>query len=155
MTRRETYLSVLTEADLTGVELVELETNLTFWGEENYRKFLLKCPEYFGAKAVVLVEPGKWEVGGFHLSRAVYENLEILKIGVLRRHQRSGIGSHLLEAAYAEGIRRGCSRCFLEVRKSNEAAIQFYLRHRFRFTGSRQRYYHDPVEDAWVMERAL
>jgi [ribosomal protein S18]-alanine N-acetyltransferase len=155
MIPRDIYLSVLTADDIPGIESIEQETSLAYWGAENYRKFLVECPEYFGAKAVILLSPGKREVGGFHLSRAVFENLEVLKVGVLTRHQRAGIGSQLMESAYAEGIRRGCSRCFLEVRKSNESAIRFYLRHRFRFAGSRQNYYRDPVEDAWVMERPL
>ena len=65
------------------------------------------------------------------------------------------MGTTLMEAAYAEGIRRGCRRCFLEVRKSNGPAIEFYYRHGFKTAGSRINYYSDPVEDAWIMERAL
>ena len=93
---------------------------------------------------------------GFFLARSIYDNLEILKLGVFPEYQRQGIGTQLMETAYAEGIRRGCNRCFLEVRKSNQTAIQFYYhRHNFRIAGTRLNYYTDPVEDAWIMERAL
>jgi len=92
---------------------------------------------------------------GFYLARSLFEDLEILKVGVLAEYQRRGIGTLLMESAYAEGIKRGCRRCFLEVRKSNFAAIEFYYRHRFRVAGSRLSYYSGPVEDAWVMERSL
>jgi ribosomal-protein-alanine N-acetyltransferase len=100
-------------------------------------------------------DSSRQELIGFFLARAIYENLEILKIGVLPGCQRQGIGTHLIENAYAEGIRRGCNRCFLEVRKSNQIAIQFYYNHNFRIAGTRPDYYTDPVEDAWIMERAL
>jgi ribosomal-protein-alanine acetyltransferase len=92
---------------------------------------------------------------GFFLARSIYENLEILKLGVFPDFQRQGIGTNLMETAYTEGIRRGCNRCFLEVRKSNQSAIQFYYNHDFRIAGTRLDYYTDPVEDAWIMERAL
>jgi ribosomal-protein-alanine N-acetyltransferase len=60
-----------------------------------------------------------------------------------------------MEASYGEGIKRGCRRCFLEVRKSNQGAIDFYLRHKFIFAGTRLNYYSNPIEDAWIMERNL
>ena len=60
-----------------------------------------------------------------------------------------------MRAAYGEGIRRGCHRCFLEVRKSNQAAIDFYIAHQFQIAGSRRNYYSDPMEDALIMERSF
>jgi ribosomal-protein-alanine N-acetyltransferase len=92
---------------------------------------------------------------GFLLARSVFDDLEILKIGVLPAFQRKGIGTTLMQAAYTEGKRRGCRRCFLEVRMSNRIAIEFYYRHGFKVAGSRLNYYSDPVEDAWIMERPL
>jgi ribosomal-protein-alanine N-acetyltransferase len=141
--------------DVSSLQPLEDEVQLSFWGLENYRRFLEEFPEYFGAKVVLMSDSSRQELIGFFLARAIYENLEILKIGVLPGCQRQGIGTHLIENAYAEGIRRGCNRCFLEVRKSNQIAIQFYYNHNFRIAGTRPDYYTDPVEDAWIMERAL
>jgi len=151
-----TYLSRLTVDDIAGLESLEREAGLNFWGEQHYRRFLEEFTEYFGCK--VTVQPDQDRHGplsGFLFARSIYEHLEILKVGVLPRYQNQGIGTQLMEAAYAEGIRRGCMRCFLEVRKSNENAIRFYHGQRFKISGSRQNYYTDPVEDAWIMERAL
>jgi len=39
---------------------------------------------------------------------------------------------------------------FLEVRKSNTAAIEFYESFHFELVGIRKAYYQDPVEDALV-----
>jgi len=149
------YLVRLTAEDVPLLQPLEDEVQLTFWGKDNYRRFLEEYPEYFGCKAVLLADSGREQLVGFFLARAVYENLEILKVGVFPECQRQGIGTHLMETAYAEGLRRGCNRCFLEVRKSNQNAIQFYYNHSFRIAGTRLNYYTDPVEDAWIMERAL
>jgi [ribosomal protein S18]-alanine N-acetyltransferase len=149
------YLARLTVEDLPSLRPLEDEVNLAFWGKDNYRRFLEEFPEYFGAKAVMSVNSDEETLVGFFLARSIYDNLEILKLGVSPDYQRHGIGTGLMETAYAEGIRRGCSRCFLEVRKSNQTAIQFYYNHNFRIAGTRLNYYTDPVEDAWIMERNL
>jgi ribosomal-protein-alanine N-acetyltransferase len=150
-----THLWPLTEEDISSIELVERETQLTFWGIENYRKFLRDCQEYYGCKAITRSDGKAKGFAGFLLARSVFDDLEILKIGVLPAFQRKGIGTTLMEAAYLEGSRRGCRRCFLEVRMSNRIAIEFYYRHGFKVAGSRLNYYSDPVEDAWIMERPL
>jgi ribosomal-protein-alanine acetyltransferase len=149
------YLARLTVEDVSSLQPLEEQVQLAFWGVENYQRFLEELPEYFGCKAVLVSDSGKETFGGFFLARSICENLEVLKLGVIPDCQRQGIGTHLMEHAYAEGIRRGCSRCFLEVRKSNQNAIQFYYNHNFRIAGTRLNYYTDPVEDAWIMERAL
>ncbi len=149
------YLSRLTSEDISSLEPLEEQVKLAFWGKDNYCRFLEEYPEYFGCKAVLLTETGKEKLVGFFLARSVLENLEILKVGVFPKCQRQGIGTQLMETAYAEGIRRGCQRCFLEVRKSNESAIQFYHHHNFRICGTRLGYYTNPIEDALIMERSL
>lgn len=149
------YLSLLTVDDIPQLESLEQHTRLSFWGLENYRRFLLEYPEYFGCKVVVPEGQGKDKLAGFLLARSLFDYLEVLKVGVNPAYQRQGIGTQLMEAAYSEGIKRGCRRCFLEVRKSNEGAIQFYHTHRFRIAGTRLNYYTGPIEDAWIMERIL
>jgi ribosomal-protein-alanine acetyltransferase len=149
------YFARLTPEDVPLLQPLEDQVNLAFWGNDNYRRFLEEFPEYFGCKAMLMSDADKENLAGFFLARAIYDNLEILKIGVFPLYQRLGIGSELMENAYSEGIRRGCNRCFLEVRKSNQTAIQFYYRHGFRIAGTRLNYYTDPVEDAWIMERNL
>jgi ribosomal-protein-alanine N-acetyltransferase len=149
------YLARLTVDDVPLLQALEDQVKLAFWGNDNYRRFLEEYPENFGNKAVLNSNFGQTKLVGFFLARSIYDNLEILKLGVFPGYQRQGIGTDLMETAYSEGIRRGCNRCFLEVRKSNQVAIQFYYRHNFRIAGTRLNYYTDPVEDAWIMERTL
>jgi ribosomal-protein-alanine N-acetyltransferase len=148
-----TFLANLTVEDIPALEKIELRTKLSFWGNENYQRFLREYPEYFGCKAVILPEVGEDLLAGFLLARCLFENLEILKVAVLPEYHRRGIGTRLMEAAYSEAMMRGCQRCFLEVRKSNHGAIQFYLTQRFKVAGMRANYYSEPVEDALIMER--
>lgn len=147
-------IDVLTAQDIPDLEPLEQMTHLCFWGAEHYTRFL-EQQEYFGRKAVMTVEDGRTKLVGFFLARSILENLELLKIGVYPDYQNGGIGTRLLEAALVEGTKRGCLRCFLEVRKSNESAIQFYYLQQFKIAGERINYYTEPVEDAWIMERWL
>ncbi len=149
------YLTRLRPEDAACLKPLEDLVRLAFWGEDNYRRFLDELPEYFGCKAVTIIDRHQDKLIGFLLARSLYENLEVLKLGVFPEWQRKGIGTQLIETAFSEGLQRGCNRCFLEVRKSNQRAIQFYYRHDFRISGTRVNYYTDPVEDAWVMEKAL
>jgi [ribosomal protein S18]-alanine N-acetyltransferase len=149
------YVVHLTIEDVPLLQRLEDQVELAFWGNDNYRRFLEEFPEYFGCKAVLPSNSNGELLVGFFLARSIYDSLEILKIGVFPLYQRFGVGTELMENAYSEGLRRGCSRCFLEVRKSNQTAIQFYNRHNFRIAGTRPNYYTNPVEDAWIMERNL
>ena len=149
------FLARLTADDVHYLKPLEDMVHLSFWGADNYRRFLNELPEYFGCKAVAILSNGRNSLIGFALARSLYESLEILKLGVFPEWQRLGIGTQLMETACSEGIRRGCNRCFLEVRKSNQSAIQFYYQHGFRISGTRINYYSDPLEDAWVMEKFL
>lgn len=147
-------ISILAVQDVPQLEELEELTSLCFWGTEHYKRFLDQ-PEYFGRKAVAPIAPGIPKVVGFFLARSMLEDLELLKIGVYPLYQKQGIGTRLLNAAFVEGVKRGCLRCFLEVRKSNQGAIHFYHNHQFKVASERINYYTEPAENAWLMERWL
>jgi ribosomal-protein-alanine N-acetyltransferase len=135
------------------LEVLEEASGLPFWGVDNYRRFFEEFSEYFGF--CLIPKTGEKRLAGFSLARAAFEDMELLKIGVAPEFQRFGFGTRLLEETLAEGEKRGSTRCFLEVRKSNQKAIQFYSAHSFRIAGARLNYYSNPVEDAWIMERRI
>jgi ribosomal-protein-alanine acetyltransferase len=147
-------IAAMTVQDIQDLEPLESITHLSFWGTEHYKQFL-EQQEYFSRKAVATLAPGVTRMVGYFLARAILDNLELLKIGVYPAYQNLGIGTRLLHAAFVEGTKRGCLRCFLEVRKSNEGAIKFYHDHQFNIAGERINYYTEPAEDAWIMERWL
>ena len=57
-----------------------------------------------------------------------------------------------MTAAIEESARRKARKVILEVRKSNNPAINFYLGFTFTIAGERKNYYSNPIEDAYVME---
>jgi ribosomal-protein-alanine N-acetyltransferase len=76
----------------------------------------------------------------------------IMNIAVEPQLRRQGIASALLGELYA---RAGSANAqfTLEVRRSNQAAIELYQRDGFRIAGLRRRYYQDNGEDALIMWR--
>ncbi len=95
------------------------------------------------------------KVVGFLVARAAADEMEVLNLAVHPMARRAGVGSRLLEQAFAMARRMGARRAFLEVRESNARAIAFYHRQGFAVTARRPRYYSDPVEDALVLSRQL
>ena len=138
---------------IMSLETLEDATGLPYWGADNYLRFLKEFHDYFGF--CLIMETDEKRLAGFSLARAAFEDMELLKIGIAPEFQRLGFGARLLKGTVAEGNLRGCTRCFLEVRKSNQSAIQFYSIHGFQIAGARLNYYTNPVEDAWIMERQI
>ena len=93
------------------------------------------------------VEVDKTAIGFLALQQLVGE-LEITNIAVKKAHQGEGWGSQLL--AHLDHVD---FPIFLEVRASNTSAQALYQKFGFEVIGKRQRYYHEPVEDAIIMKR--
>jgi len=69
--------------------------------------------------------------------------------------QRQGIGRRLLAAGLLWCRAHASGTVFLEVRKSNRAAIALYERARFSVVGNRPGYYREPAEDGLQMQKSL
>lgn len=93
------------------------------------------------------VEVDKTAIGFLAIQQLVGE-LEITNIAVKKAHQGEGWGSQLL--AHLDYVD---FPIFLEVRASNTSAQALYQKFGFEVIGKRQRYYHEPVEDAIIMKR--
>ena len=93
------------------------------------------------------VEVDKTAIGFLAIQQLVGE-LEITNIAVKKAHQGEGWGSQLL--AHLDHVD---FPIFLEVRASNTSAQALYQKFGFEVIGKRQRYYHEPVEDAIIMKR--
>jgi ribosomal-protein-alanine N-acetyltransferase len=76
----------------------------------------------------------------------------VMNIAVDDRLRRQGIASALLGRLF-EVADRPNAQYTLEVRTSNDGAIQLYEGFGFRAAGRRRAYYHDNREDALIMWR--
>jgi [ribosomal protein S18]-alanine N-acetyltransferase len=95
------------------------------------------------------------KVTGFLIAREIVSEIEILNLAVAPHRRSQGVGSALLNKVIEWADTSNKERAFLEVRVSNSGAIRFYEAHGFQFSGSRRKYYSDPIEDALVMERTI
>lgn len=91
------------------------------------------------------------ELVGYCSFYAVADEAEIVNIAVIPQLRRMGFGRTLLGAMLQNAAELCINRVFLEVRRSNVAAIGLYEAHGFARTGVRPRYYSDTNEDALVM----
>jgi [ribosomal protein S18]-alanine N-acetyltransferase len=82
------------------------------------------------------------------------DEMHVLTLATMNSFRRQGVGRALLEVGLEEARRRSTRLVLLEVRRSNEAAIQLYRKFGFEKTGVRTRYYADG-EDAVEMGLVL
>ena len=70
---------------------------------------------------------------------------EILAIAAVEEYRNKGIAQERLDKIKTKDI-------FLEVRESNQVAINFYKKNNFKQISIRKGYYSDPTEDAIIMK---
>lgn len=87
------------------------------------------------------------------ISHNVAGELHLLNICVAKHQQRKGIGLLLLQHLLETGSQQRVDTVFLEVRKSNTAALKLYKDNGFEVIGERRDYYRNANdrEDAIVM----
>ena len=97
------------------------------------------------------------ELAGYGIIMVAVGEGTLLNIAVAPNFQRQGLGQKLLNFLAGEAKRHGAEIMFLEVRISNNKAIELYLKNDFAEVGTRKNYY--PAggsrEDAIVMMRDL
>ena len=70
---------------------------------------------------------------------------EILAIATIEEYRNKGIAQKLLDKIKTKNI-------FLEVRESNQVAINFYKKNKFKEISVRKNYYSEPNENAIIMK---
>ena len=70
---------------------------------------------------------------------------EILAIATIKEYRSKGIAQELLDKIKTKDI-------FLEVRESNQVAINFYKKNKFNQISIRKNYYSEPNENAIIMK---
>jgi len=95
------------------------------------------------------------DIIGFIILRGIADEGELFQIAVDKDARRRGAADMLMDAALDWARKNALRTIYLEVRKSNEAAIALYTKHGFKQTGRRKDYFTDPVEDATLMEKSL
>lgn len=90
---------------------------------------------------------------GYCICLFVEDQASIANIAIEPSLQQKGYGSRLLAFVLNQLKLMGAKHIYLDVRRSNIAAIMLYSKYGFQTIGIRKNYYETPAEDALVMLR--
>jgi ribosomal-protein-alanine N-acetyltransferase len=140
----------MNERDLDAVAALEASLQPFPWSRGNFADSLVA-----GHSVWVLRLGG--ELIGFSVVMRVIDEAHLLNIGVGQRYQGRGHGARLLRHAMECARRGGAGKLFLEVRPSNDKAVDLYRHFGFQQIGLRKGYYPAAIgrEDALIFDKEL
>jgi len=142
-------IKTATEADIPRILEIEQEAISPPWSHGTLLSEIYREETFF---AVARFDLDTTPLLGFVILRQMGDEGELLQIAVDKAVRRSGAADELMTAAIGFSKDEAMKFVFLEVRKSNEAAINLYKKHGFKTVRTRKDYYCSPVEDAIVMK---
>lgn len=123
-----------TPQNLVAIRAIEQASHLSPWSE----KQLLDSIHGEHNCRLLLIDN---KLCAYLILSAVVDEMEILNIAVSPDNQRKGLASYLMRDLIQLARQQAIARVFLEVRQSNQAAIQLYQKHGFQRVGLRKNYY--------------
>ncbi len=139
----------MTKEDLDQVMAIEERSFTTPWSRNLFLAEFRNRP--ISLMLVALSEGTGREVVGYIVCWVFVDELHILDLATKESIRRHGVGRRLVLAALGTAYDGGARKVFLEVRRSNAAALALYEDLGFEQTQVRSEYYANPVEDAIVM----
>jgi [ribosomal protein S18]-alanine N-acetyltransferase len=137
-------------ADVAAVAALEAEVFTTPWSVETFAS-LLDRPNL----ELLVLDHERDGVIGYAVLWCILDQGELANVAVTPRLRGRGLGTHLLARVFDVARERGIQTMFLEVRASNERALDLYRRFGFSDVGRRKGYYDHPREDALIMAAKL
>lgn len=152
-----------------AAEVLEIQTeaNLSFWAKSDYLGELERADSIFK-----IAQTADRKIIGFALVRLLissnapvsakqnnlkiaFDSSEILNIAVRGSFQKRGVGQMIFDEIVGELYRKNIAEIWLEVRKSNADAINFYRKNDFEMQFERKNYYANPIENACIFRRSM
>ena len=133
----------LTSNDINYIEQIfnlekEIFINSAF--NKSYMETLIKADNSFIYTYII-----DDKVCGYLMVLDSIDVYEILAIVTIEKYRNKGIAQELLDKIKTKDI-------FLEVRESNQVAINFYKKNKFKEISVRKNYYSEPTENAIIMK---
>ncbi|HRK22204.1 MAG TPA: ribosomal protein S18-alanine N-acetyltransferase [Fimbriimonadaceae bacterium] len=135
----------LNESHLESILAIEKLSNSAPWSERSFRG------ELTNPQSVFVTAIGDGKVIGYAGLWIVVDEGHITTVAVDPDYRRKGIGKRLTTEVLSRAKELGIACATLEVRASNEAAINLYEGLGFVQSARRKGYYPDNREDAIVM----
>ena len=114
----------------------------TVFDEEKYSRNMI-ADAFDDESYIILVASIDDDIIGYIMVSYVVDEAELQKICVSHNNQRSGVGYQLLCNMQNLLGNRGIKTLYLEVRKDNTKAINFYEKNGFEIVSIREKYYGD------------
>lgn len=136
-------LSTVSDADRDAVLALEAGSFSNPWSPDSFET-MLGAP----ASRLYIARDTGGAVVAFCACWLFDDELHINTVAVRTDLRRRGIGQGLLQFVIAD---TGAARATLEVRRSNDAAVQLYRGLGFKVTAVREGYYEKPPEDGLIL----
>ncbi len=146
----EVKIKNMEKSDLPQVMEIEKRTFSTAWSEESFLRdlrddfFSIYLSAYYDDQLVGYI--GAW---------LVVDEIHITNLAVAKKYRNRRIGTKLIKELLKRGKKMGMKQAVLEVRISNQAAINLYNKLGFEKITTRPDYYRDTGEDALIMGKEL
>ena len=135
--------------DLEQIYLIEEKTFLAPWKKEDILNDFNDNP--FSHWAVITLQS---MVVGFYVYWHTFDSATIAQIAVDPSYQGQHYGSYLLEELISDCVAKKVRAITLEVRKTNEKALNLYLKYGFKTVTIKPNYYSNG-DDAYYMVKEL
>lgn len=137
-------------ADIDQMLDVEQQVYSHPWSRGNFTDSFLSGYEAFGFRN------SEQQIFAYFLMMPVMEELHLLNLAVASAYQGQGVARQLIAHMLDYAVQKQADSILLEVRRSNQRAIDVYLKAGFSEIGQRKSYYPaagNTREDAIVMRR--
>lgn len=138
----EISYSYMQEGDIKQVAELEEKIFSQPWSEDGLRHYLENGQTLF------VVAKHIEDVAGYAAVLCAADEGNLVSIAVDEKFRNMGIAREMFDILYEELKDNEVAKIFLEVRKSNKAAINLYKSEGFEETGIRKGFYEKPKEDA-------
>lgn len=143
------------QSDIIEVARIEADIFSDAWSEKSLMESLNQkhVKMIVAEKNLAIADAPR--VDGYVIFYMAGEEGDIARVAVSLDSRRRGIADRLLENIWKFCEKTSICRVLLEVRESNDSAIQLYKKHGFEELGMRKNYYSDPLENGVIMEKQI
>ena len=144
----------INHADLEAILSIEQNSFQWPWGRLSFEGELRSHDaRHYAVKSTESQTAGR--VVAYAFWRQIVDEMHVLKVAVTPARRGQGIASWLLERCFDLSVEQGARSAHLEVRPSNNPAVELYQKLGFELVGKRPKYYSDTKEDALLMMKVL
>ena len=136
-------------SDTEQVEMIEKQIFSIPWSQKSFEDACQSNDNIY------LVCEMNGQIAGYCGLWTVLGEGNITNMAVSGGFRRLGIAETLMKEMEKRGMSKNVVTYFLEVRKSNEAAVNLYKKMGYVQIGVRKNFYEKPVEDALVMSKTI